>query len=84
MTREGIISGLLSEVRQPEEAAITAQRALDHFRPLCRAALSSGDDIRIAEPYALVVGRNAPRKRRMPQRTCSARRSISSSTWKTG
>ena len=56
MTRDDIISGLLSEVRQSEDAAITAQRALDHFRPLYRTELSRGDDIRIAELYALIIG----------------------------
>ena len=55
MTRDEIITGLLTAVRQAEDAAIAAQRALDHFRPIYRAALSSGDDVRIAELYAPVL-----------------------------
>lgn len=51
------ITGLHTAVRQSEDAAIAAQRALDHFRPIYRAALGSGDDIRIAELYALVLGK---------------------------
>ncbi len=56
MTRDEIITGLLTAVRQSEDAAVAAERALDHFRPVYRAALSSGDDVRIAELYALVMG----------------------------
>jgi hypothetical protein len=56
MTRDEIITGLLAAVRRSEDTAIAAQRAIDHFRPIYRAALSSGDDIRIAELYALVLG----------------------------
>ncbi len=55
MTRDEIITGLLTAVRQSEDAAVASERALDHFRPVYRAALSSGDDVRIAELYALVM-----------------------------
>jgi hypothetical protein len=55
MTRDEIITGLLTAVRQSEDAAVASERALDHFRPVYRAALSGGDDVRIAELYALVM-----------------------------
>ncbi|MBV9653997.1 MAG: hypothetical protein JOZ42_05490 [Acetobacteraceae bacterium] len=62
MTRDEIINGLLTAVRQSEDAAVASERALDHFRPVYRAALSGGDDVRIAELYALVMAQERTAK----------------------